>query len=197
MGWALLLVAASWGQAPPGDVVRSEGIDAGSGIAYVLISIDGRRVDGAKPTVPPRLTAQCTKAVDGKTRFELLADMGEVPEVRFVPPWVKKDSTSFPPVLAKTMVTMDFLGYTKVKPVKREWRSVDGLPGEMKYAAPGMHSGNMEEVMVYMQYLRALPTLRLTLPGETKANPAAIAEFETSRWQAKVKAEPLCWASGL
>jgi hypothetical protein len=47
----------------------------------------------------------------------------------------------------------------------------------------------MEQVAFYLHYLRALPTLRLTLPGK------AAAEWETTRWQAAVKAEPLCASS--
>ena len=175
------------------------GTDAGSGIAWTLISMDGKvvgdeAVPGTKQRVP-RLTAQCTKDTKGKLRFELLTDVGDVPEVRFVPPFRPTPGQSFPPNLPKPAVTMEFLGYMKVKPVKRQWTAIDGLAGEWKYAAPGMGSANMEEVMFYMQYLKALPTLQLTLPDRSGNN--VVVEFATTPWQAKVKAEPMCWASAL
>ena len=171
------------------------GIDAGSGIAWTLISTDGKVVGTGAAERVPRLTAQCTKDAKGKLHFELLADVGDVAEVLFVPPFRPARDGAFPPSLPKAAVTMEFLGYMKVKPVKRQWVAIDGLAGEWKYATPGMRSGNMEEVMFYLQYLKALPTLRLTLPNGT--GKPVVVEFETTRWQAKVKAEPMCWASAL
>jgi hypothetical protein len=168
-----------------------EGTDSPSGIAYALISVEGRRPSPGEAAAP-RLTAQCTKNPNGKLRFELLVDAGGVSELRFVPPWKPSSKSDFPPVLPKTTVTMEFLGYTKVKPVKRQWTGIDGLPGEWKYATPGLGSANMEDANYYMQYLKALPTLRLTF-----SSPSFTLEFETARWQQRVKAEPLCAASGL
>ncbi len=175
-------------------VSRIAGADAGSGIAYVLISGEGRLAGAGIPagaSVGPRLTAQCTKAPDGKLRFELLADFGGVDAVSYVPPWKPKQGELFPPPVNASQVTMEFLGYTKVKPVKREWDAIAEIPGEWKYATPALASKNLEQVMFYLQYLRALPTLRLTPPGR------AAAEWETTAWQDAVKAEPLCAASGL
>ena len=171
------------------------GTDAASGISWRLISMEGKVVGTGAAERPPRLTAQCTKDAKGKLRFELLADVGDVQEVRFVPPFQPTNDQSFPPNLPKPTVTMEFLGYMKVKPVKRQWTAIDGLAGEWKYATPGMRSANMEEVMFYMQYLRALPTLRLTLPDST--GKSVVVEFATTEWQARVKAEPMCWASSL
>jgi len=169
-----------------------QGTDAGSGIAYALIPVEGRRVSAGEAPSAPRLTAQCTQNASGKLRFELLVDAGDVGELRFVPPWkpVSK-SDLFPPVVPKTTVSMEFLGYTKVKPVKRQWTGIDGLPGEWKYATPGLGSANMEDAAYYLQYLKALPTLRLTFAS------GLTLEFDTARWQQRVKAEPLCAASGL
>lgn len=171
------------------------GTDPASGIAWTLISMDGKVVGDTATERPPRLTAQCTKDAKGKLRFELLADVGDVAELRFVPPFKATTDDPFPPNLPKATVAMEFLGYMKVKPVKRQWVGIDGLAGEWKYATPGMNSGNMEEVMFYLQYLKALPTLRLTLPG--RAGKPVVVEFETTQWQARVKAEPMCWASAL
>jgi hypothetical protein len=192
-GWIFILAAAGAVNAQMGV---ASGTDAGSGISWVFISLNGKVV-GDETAGVPRLTAQCTKEGKGKLRFELLADVGDVPEVRFVPPFKATDTELFPPTVPKTTVTMEFLGYMKVKPVKRQWTGIDQLPGEWKYATPGGNSSNMEEIMFYLQYLRALPTLRLTLPTVGGLRRPAVVEFETAAWQAKVKAEPLCWASGL
>ena len=96
----------------------------------------------------------------------------------------------FPPSLIKVNGTLEFLGYTRVRPVKRQWEYLRDLAGELRYATPGSRSSNMEEVMFYLQYLKALPTLRLTVAGRGSE------EFETTHWQAAAKAEPLCHASG-
>ncbi len=188
-----LMAAGMCGQAaaPGNGPAVVAGIDAGSGIAYTLISVDGKLLQAAAPAVPPRLTAQCTRGADGKLRFELLADFGGVETIAYYPPWKPTKEISVRPPVQKTIVTMDFLGYMKVKPVKRQWEYLHELPQEMMYATPGFRSANMEEVMFYLQYMRALPTLRLTVPGK------GTVEFETTKWQAAVKAEPMCHASGL
>jgi len=189
----LLLLAVVAGAQAQFGVAGSSGVDADSGIAYALLSVNGRLVGVGAVTgaVPPRLTAQCTKTPDGKSHFEVLADFGGVASIVYVAPWKPTKDRPNRPILQKPQLTMEFLGYTKVKPVKRQWESIPGLDGEWRYATPGLRSANMEEVMFYLQYLRALPTLRLTLPGK------ATAEWETTGWQAAVKAEPLCAASGL
>ena len=88
-------------------------------------------------------------------------------------------------------MTMEFLGYTHVKPVKRAWEFLQAPEGELRYAAPGMRSPNMEPISFYLQDLKALPTLRLTAPAR------GTLEFETTKWLQAVKAEPLCAAAGL
>ena len=192
---AMLLLAQT--PAPDGFAAVT-GTDTASGISYALIPLEGKRIGAPDTSGKPKLTAQCTKAPTGKVRFELLADAGDVPELRYIAPWkpISKDDI-FPPVVPKATVTMEFLGYTKVKPMKRQWTGLDGLPGEWKYATPGLGSANMEDASYFMQYLKALPTLRLTFPSPGLSKPPFILEFETARWQQRVKAEPLCAASGL
>ncbi len=179
------------------DFPRLMGRDAESGIEYVLLSVEGKLVGSPAPSPAPRLTAQCTKRPDGKMHFELLADAGGVAAISYIPPWHPTRDLSVQPPMQKAIVTMDFLGYMKVKPVKREWRYLREIPGELRYATPGLHSGNMEEIMFYLQYLKALPTLRLTMPANGAGTPVVVVEFDTAKWQQRVKAEPLCWASSL
>ena len=87
-------------------------------------------------------------------------------------------------------MTFDFFGYTKVKPIKRSWEIQLDPYGELRYDPPGKSSRNMEEVAYYLQYLKALPTLRVTLGS-------AAAQFETTPLLAVMHNEPLCWASGV
>jgi len=196
--WALAAVA--WGQTiAPAGMARIAGTDAGSGIQYALISVDGKLLGaaGEAPVPPPRLTAQCTKDAGGKLQFELLADLGGVAEIALIPPWKATKEKPVRPPEEKTKVKTEFLGYVKQKPLKFEWRYMREIPGEMRYATPGFHSGNMESERFFMQYLRSLPTLRMTVPPGGPVKALVTVEFETQKWQGLVKAEPLCWASGL
>jgi hypothetical protein len=189
VGVTMLWVA--WQSSVPAVVA---GTDAGSGIQYALVPLDGKQA-GARDAVP-RLTAQCTKTPAGKLKFELLMDAGDVSELRFIAPWRQTKESLFAPYTPKVTVTMEFVGYRKEKPVKRVWTTIDGLPGELKYATPGLASPNMEEIRFYLQYLRALPTLRATWTAPGGKSPVTT-EFETSAWLQRVKTEPLCAASGL
>ncbi len=190
----LLTGAVCLAQSPPqlpAGLTRKMGVDAESGIAYALISIEGKATDAVTPPSAPRLTAQCTREANGKLRFELLADVGGGPELAFYAQWKATKDNLYPPRLEKVQTVMEFLGYMKVKPVKRQWEYLLQMPGELRYSTPGMGTSNLEQVMFYLQYLRALPTLRLTFPGK------GTVEFETSKWQEAVRAEPLCKASSL
>ena len=50
---------------------------------------------------------------------------------------------------------------------------------------------NVEKIRFYVQYLRALPTLGLLLPGR------GVAQWETTAWQEAIHGEPLCAKSAL
>ena len=143
----------------------------------------------------PRLIAQCSKTAAGKLKFELLADLpgftGAPAELAFQGPWIPIKGELFPPRLDKVAVTMEFLGYTKVKPMKQQWEYPLGAAGLIRYAPPGTGSSNMEEAAYFLRYMRSLPLFRITLPGKGSE------QFATEKWQAAVKAEPLCAASGL
>ena len=85
---------------------------------------------------------------------------------------------------------MEFLGYTHVKPVTRQWERLDAPPGQFRYNPPSGASSNMEDSTYYLQYLKALPTLRLTYAGKT-------VEFLTGPLLDQIRKEPLCKASDL
>jgi hypothetical protein len=189
-------------------IATASGTDAGTGVAYALISVEGKVVGAPIGPLPPqvaamipaaattsdaqpRLTAQCTKDTAGALKFELFADMGGVGTLAYHPPWKPTPQMQVQPPIQSVMMTTQFLGYTKIKPLRLGWTYLRELPGEMRYATPGFHSANMESEKVFVQYLRALPTVRMTIVGR------GTVEFETSGWQTAVKAEPLCGASGL
>jgi hypothetical protein len=192
-------------------IIRIAGTDALSRIEYVrmilegtMIEIAGRKVsanpvreiaesavtqNAASPSQAPQLTAQCTKTSTGKLLFELFANFGGVSDTSFYPPWRPVSSTDlFPPRLEKYKLTMEFLGYTRVKPVKREFEAVLQPMGQFRYNRPSGGSSNMEDSTYYLRFLLALPTLRLTL------GPRA-AEFLTPPLLEQIRREPICKAS--
>jgi hypothetical protein len=191
------LGANGFAQAGDAGVVVSSGTDAGSGIAYTFVSLAGKRIGAATAdSGAPRLTAQCTRAADGKMRFELLADTGDVAELKYVPPWKATKENPDRPSLGQPTVKMEFLGYTKMKPMKRQWIGIKGLMGEWQYATPGFRSPNLEDETVILRYILALPTMRLTLPSITGTGDVVV-EFATGDWLKRVKGEAMCAGAGL
>ncbi len=181
------------------NLARTEGVDASSGIAYIRLYISTLSAQSLQ-TPPasstsldltlPTLTVQCTKRPNGKSFLELFVNFGGVTDTAFYPPWKPDKSSLFPPATVKTTLTMEFLGYTRVKPVKRQWEYVLHPDGQLRYNPPGGSSTNLEPITYYFQYLRALPTLRVTGAGHT-------ASFLTDTLQAQMRKEPLCSATPL
>jgi hypothetical protein len=137
----------------------------------------------------PTLIAQCTRSASGKLGFELLANFGGVDDLAYYPPWRPGNGRDlFPPQLQKAVITMEFLGYTHVKPVKRQWEALQQPVGQYRYNPPSGGSTNMEDSTYYLRFLLALPTLHLTLTGRT-------AEFLTTPLLDQVRKEPLCKAA--
>jgi hypothetical protein len=85
---------------------------------------------------------------------------------------------------------MDFIGYTHVNPVRRQWEIPVQTPGQYRYNPPGSGSSNLEEITYYLHYLLALPTLRLTLNNNS-------VEFMTAPLLNEIRKEPLCRAAAL
>jgi hypothetical protein len=174
---------------------RISGSEAISHIQYVRLILSGSLhtfpAGSPAPSPGPTLIAQCTVKPNGKSSFELFANFGGATDLAFYPPWTPASSQDlFPPRTEKANLTMDFLGYTHVKPVRRQWEIPVQTPGQYRYNPPGGGSANLEEITYYLRYLLALPTLRLTLDGRS-------AEFLTTPLLNEIRKEPLCHAAAL
>jgi hypothetical protein len=174
---------------------RISGLEATSHIQYVRLILSGSlhtsSIDSSAPLPGPMLMAQCTLKPNGKSSFELFANFGGATDLAFYPPWTPASSQDlFAPRTEKVNVTMDFLGYTHVKPVRRQWEIPVQTPGQYRYNPPGGGSANLEEITYYLRYLIALPTLRLTLDNRS-------ADFLTTPLLGEIRDEPLCRAAAL
>ena len=174
---------------------RISGSEAISHIQYVRLVLSGTLhtspAGSPAPSPGPMLIAQCTLQPNGKSSFELFANFGGATDLAFYPPWKPASSQDlFPPRTEKVNLTMDFLGYTHVKPVRRQWEIPVQTPGQYRYNPPGGGSANLEEITYYLHYLVALPTLRLTLDSRS-------AEFLTTTLLDEIRKEPLCRAAAL
>jgi hypothetical protein len=179
------------------NLARLSGVEPTQSISYVRFFLleDPPQSPPANPPAAfditrPTLTAQCTQDKKGKLRFELFVNYGSITDTAFYPPWRPTLPTDFPPRTDKITVTMEFLGYTHFKPVKRQFEKVLAPYGQLRYNNPGSGSANMEDLSYYLQVLRALPTLRLTAGTQS-------ASFFTTPLLAQLHADPLCRASGV
>ena len=194
----LLLPAQQIPSAAPPAIVRLDGVDQPSGIHYLRLYLDGALLPAPVPPAiapalqspPPQLIAQCTRSAAGKLTFELLANFGGVTDTTYYPPWHPAKDDLYPPRLKKVNFTLEFLGYTHVKPVKRQWEVLIDPQGQYRYNIPSLTSNNMEDSTYYLKFLLALPTLHLTLADQT-------AEFKTTPLLDQIRKEPLCDASHL
>jgi hypothetical protein len=175
---------------------RLAGEEATSHIQYVRLVLAGSLrtpspADSTALAPVPTLIAQCTLRPNGKSYFELFANFGGATDLAFYPPWTPTSKQDlFPPRTDKVTFTMDFLGYTHVKPVRRQWEIPVQTPGQYRYNPPGGGSANLEEITYYLGYLLALPTLRLTLDNRS-------ADFLTTPLLNEIRKEPLCRAAAL
>jgi hypothetical protein len=179
------------------NLARLSGVEPTQSISYVrffLLEYPPQSPPANPPAAfditRPTLTAQCTQDKKGKLRFELFVNYGSITDIAFYPPWRPTLPTDFPPRTDKITVTMEFLGYTHFKPVKRQFEKVLAPYGQLRYNNPGSGSSNMEDLSYYLQVLRALPTLRLTAGTQS-------ASFFTTPLLAQLHADPLCRASGV
>ena len=179
-------------------MARSEGVDPASHISYVRLFLfspmmepgHAPGIQAGFPFVRPALTGQCTRDEKGKLGFELFANFGGVTDTAFYPPWQPTPQETFAPSTPKVKMTMEFLGYTRVTPFKRQFEAVLAPgPAQLRYVPPGSGSSNLEPPGWFFRYLRSLPTLRLSANGQ-------VATFETAAWLQHLHAEPMCAASG-
>lgn len=180
----------------PSGIDRLAGQETTSHIQYVRLILGGSLrtptpADTPAPSPAPQLIAQCTLRPNGKSYFELFANFGGATDLAFYPPWTPASKEDlFPPNTDKVTLTMDFLGYTHVKPVRRQWEIPVQTPGQYRYNPPGGGSTNLEEITYYLRYLLALPTLRLTLGNRS-------VDFLTTPLLDEIRKEPLCHAAAL
>lgn len=184
----------------PTGIDRLAGQEATSHIQYVRLILAGSLRTAASATVSeplpapspaPMLIAECTLRPNGKSYFELFANFGSATDLAFYPPWTPTSPQDlFPPPTEKATFTMEFLGYTHVKPIRRQWEIPVKTPGQYRYNPPGGGSSNLEEITYYLRYLLSLPTLRLTLDNRS-------ADFLTTPLLNEIRKEPLCRAAGL
>jgi hypothetical protein len=124
-------------------IARIAGVDAASHIQYVRLILRGTfrtppLADATAPSSSPMLIAQCTTRPNGKSFFELFANFGSVSDLAFYPPWTPASKQElFPPRTDKVIFTMEFLGYTHVKPVRRQWEIPLQTPDQYRYNPPG------------------------------------------------------------
>lgn len=194
--WSTLTAQQPENTTLPTGIDRLTGQESTSQIQYVRLVLSGS-LRTPSPTnfpassVPPTLIAQCTLRPDGKSYFELLTSFGGATDLAFYPPWTPTSKRDlFPPRTEKAAITMEFLGYTHVKPVRRQWEVPAQTPGQYRYNPPGAGSTNLEEITYYLRYLLALPTLRLTLDNRS-------ADFLTTPLLDQIRKEPLCRAASL
>ncbi|MDP9051051.1 MAG: hypothetical protein M3O31_10105 [Acidobacteriota bacterium] len=182
----------------PSGVQRIAGTEPSSHIQYARLILRGTlhsaakgATDPAAPDPPPVLIAQCSLRPNGKYLFEMFSSFGGPANLAFYPPWKSSGpSDTFPPRTEKTTLTMDFLGYTHVKPFRRQWEIPVEAPSLYHFNPPGSGSPNLEEVSYFLRYLMSLPTLRLTRNNLS-------AEYVTTPLLADIHNEPLCRASGI
>jgi len=182
----------------PSGVQRLPGTETSSQIQYARLILKGTLHAAAKgvsdppaPDPPPLLIVQCSLRPNGKYIVEMFTSFGGPADLAFYPPWKPSGSKDiFPPSTAKVTVTMDFLGYTHVKPFRRQWEVPVETPSLYRYNPPARTSTNLEEASFFVRYLMSLPTLRLTLNNLT-------AEFATTPLLGDIRQEPLCRSAGL
>ena len=179
------------------NLARLSGVEPVSSITYVRLFLlqdtahsPSQNPPAAFDLTPATLTAQCTQDKKGKLHFELFVNFGNIPDIAFYPPWRPTLPTDFPPPTEKVTVTMEFLGYTHFKPAKRQFEKVIVPYGQLRYNNPAVGSSNMEDIAYYLQILRSLPTLRVSLGPQ-------VASFLTTPLLTQLHTEPLCRASGL
>jgi hypothetical protein len=139
------------------NLMRLEGVDAGSGIHYVRLLLYLRSAE-ASTDAPPRFTMECTEN-KGKRDLAWSISFGNVKDIYFTAPFRPTPQERFPPRNPSANLKMTFEGYTKWKPLTRSWEVLPS--GELRYRNPGIDSPNLDGPRFFLQYLNSLPGLRI------------------------------------
>jgi hypothetical protein len=172
----------------PSAVKQVEGVDSGSGIHYLRLSITSLSTNEAAHD-PPRLTMEC-RDKNGKHDLLWFLSFGGIPEQSFEAPFHATDTDLFPPRLPRQKLTMFFEGYMQSKPYVRVWLAEPS--GELRYCNPGMDCPNMEGPRQLLTFLNALPGLRIRGIDPSAANIQHEVFFPTRPLLDAIKASPVC-----
>jgi hypothetical protein len=168
------------------NLLRSEGVDAGSGIHYHRLSLSPA---SSSAQLPPRFTLEC-RDKGGKHDLLWFASFGGVPDPGFEPPFHRTDDQLFPPRYPNVKLEMTFEGYMKSKPFTRAWISLPS--GEFLLCNSGMSCPNMDNAKFFMSFLTVLPGLRIGGEGlKDGGNPTEVF-FQTQPLLDEMKKSPVC-----
>ena len=169
------------------NLLRLEGTDARSGIHYVRLFLSLPKTD-AETKASPRFTVECTE-VRGKHQMSWFMNFGGVDGFAFEPPFHPTQTDLFPPRYPSANLKMVFEGYTKSKPFVRAWAELPS--GELRYRNPGLDSPNMESPQHWMQFLIALPGLRIGYAKPINGSPTELL-FPTQPLLEELRKTPIC-----
>jgi hypothetical protein len=167
--------------------MRLEGVDVASGVHYVRLILylpsGGGSIDP-----PPRFVMECTEN-KGKRDLAWFVSFGGVSNVYFTPPFRPTPQEPFPPRNPSANLKMTFEGYAKWKPYIRSWEILSS--GELRYRNPGIESPNMDSPRFFLQYLHALPGLRIGYAKPVPGNPPDLL-FQTRPLLDELNKTPVC-----
>src|SRR5580658_1970004 len=182
LGWFAASLRAQDNSGSPahslsGAVTRTDAVDKQSGVHYVrLILASADKDETDKTALPPHLVFDCFDD-KGKHTLAWTVSFGGIDIQPFDPPFHSTQSNLFPPQYPYVDLRMSFEGYIRSKPMVRAWQQLPS--GELRYHGPGSASPNMETVRFFLDYLNALPGLRIAYAKKSKS-PASEVFFGTA-----------------
>ncbi len=170
------------------NLLRAEGFDSGSGIHYLRLMLSSPLPSNDARQPPPRFTVEC-RDKNGKHDLLWFVSFGGVADPGFEPPFHPTQTDLFPPHYPNAKLKMGFEGYTKWKPVIKAWVQLPS--GEFRFCNSGIDCPNMETARYYMQFLNALPGLRISYANPARGAPAE-AFFQTRPLLDEINKNPVC-----
>jgi hypothetical protein len=154
--------------ADPPNLMRTEGVDAESGIHYVRLTVLLAPA-ATRSSAPAHFTMECTE-LNGKRDLSWFVTFGGVQLPGFTSPFRRTPQRPKPPKNPSRKLEMDFEGYMKWKPLTGVWEVLPS--GELRYRNPGMHSPNMASPRAFLAYLNSLPALHIGYADAQAGDPA-------------------------